>query len=198
MKRSRVYTLAVSILLVMLVVSGCAAPKTASVQTTTPLSCPTTAPLSCPTTAALSNPTPAAQVMPEMDAWWWSLASAANVVITFDKGDKCSMKVISPLTDSQMNLEIVVNDPTYQNYMVVFMTLDPGKTLADLEAWTVADSPPYAQFVGLDVVSPASRTAHSLPTIEGGELYFSCFVEGPNALKIIGSVGPVEVPVEAP
>ncbi len=180
MKRSRVYTLGVCIFLVVLVISGCAAPKAEP--------CPTTAPLSCPTAAV--------QIVPEMDAWRQSLSSMGNVVITFDKGDQCSMKVNSHLTDTQMNYEIVVNDPTYQNYMVVFMTLDPGKTLADLEAWTIADSPPYAHYVGLDVVSPLSRTAHSLPTIEGGELYFSCFVQGPVGLKVIGNVGPLEVPAK--
>lgn len=108
------------------------------------------------------------------------------------------MEVINPLTGPGLNYEIVTNDPTYQNYMVVYMTLDPGKTLADLEAWTSADRPPYAQFVALDIVSPQSRTAHSLPTIDGGELYFSCLVQGPDTLKIIGSVGPVEVPAAAP
>jgi hypothetical protein len=180
MKRSRVYALAVSIFLIMLVISGCAAPKAES--------CPTTIPNSCPTTAA--------QVLPKMTGWRQSLSSMGNAVITFDKGDQCSMKVNSPLTDSQMNYEIVVNDTAYQNYMVVFMTLDPGKTLADLKAWTVADSPPYAHYVGLDVVNAFSRTAHSLPTIEGGELYFSCFVQGPGSLKNVGSVGPLEVPAK--
>jgi hypothetical protein len=188
MKRSRVYTLGVSIFLVVLVISGCAAPKAEPCPTTAPLSYPTTAPLTCPTTAV--------QKVPEMDAWRQSLSSMGNVVITFDKGDQCSMKVNSHLTDTQMNYEIVVNDTAYQNYMVVFMTLDPGKTLADLQAWTVADSPPYAHYVGLDVVNALSRTAHSLPTIEGGELYFSCFVQGPGSLKNVGSVGPLEVPAK--
>jgi len=132
--------------------------------------------------------------MLEMNAWRQSISYESNVVITFDKGDQCSMKVFGPLVDTQMNIEIEVNDSSYQNYMVVYMTLDPGKTLADLETWTSADRPPYAQFVALDIVSPQSRTAHSLPTIEKGELYFSCLVQGPDALKIIGSVGPVDVP----
>ena len=180
MKRSRFYIFTVSSVLLMLVVAGCSTPKADS--------CPTTAPQFCPTTAA--------QVVPQMNDWRWSVSSEGNVVITFDKGDKCSIRAISPLTYTQMNYEIVVNDTTYQNYMVVFMTLDPGKTLADLEAWTIADRPPFAQFVGLDVVNPASRTAHSLPTIDEGELYFTCFAQGPDALKIIGNVGPVKVPKE--
>ena len=194
MKRSRVYALEVLLVLVVLVVSGCAAPKAEPCPTTVPQSCPTTSVQSCPTTVPQSCPTAAAQAMPEMNAWRRSISYESNVVITFDKGAQCSMKVLGPLVDTQMNIEIVVNDSSYQNYMVVYMTLDPGKTLADLEAWTSADRPPYAQFVALDIVSPQSRTAHSLPTIDGGELYFSCLVQGPDTLKIIGSVGLVEIP----
>jgi hypothetical protein len=214
MKRSRVYALEVLLVLVVLVVSGCAAPKVELCPTTVPQSCPTTSVQSCPTSAPQSCPTntvqscptsnpqscptTAAQAMPNMNGWRWSIASYTNVVITFDKGDKCSMEVINPLTGPGLNYEIVTNDPTYQNYMVVYMTLDPGKTLADLEAWTVAGSPPFAHSLGLDIASPASRTAHAIWTLPVGQLYFSCLVQGPGALKLIGSVGPVEVPAEAP
>jgi len=198
MKRSRVYTLAVCVLLVGLVVSGCAAPKAEPCPTTVPQSCPTTSVQSCPTSVPQSCPTAAAQAMPEMNAWRRLIASYTNVVITFDKGDKCSMEVINPLTSPGLNYEIVTNDPTYHDSMVVYMTLDPGKTLADLEAWTIADSPPFAHSLGLDIASPVSRTAHANWTLPVGQLYFSCLVQGPNALKLIGSVGPVEVPAEAP
>ena len=124
------------------------------------------------------------------------ISSYSNAVITFDQGDKCSLKVLNQLTGPELNYEIVVNDPTYQNYMVVYMTLDPGKKLPDLEAWTVADSPPFAHSLGLDFVGPASRTGHSIGTLPVGELYFSCLVQGPDLLKLIGSVGPIEVPAE--
>ena len=108
------------------------------------------------------------------------------------------MEVLNPLTGPGMNLEIEVNDTTYQNYMVVYMTLDPGKTLADLQAWKVADSPTFATVLGLDFVSPVSRTGHAIWTLPVGQLYFSCLVQGPEAQKLIGSVGPVEVPAETP
>ena len=198
MKRSRVCTLAVSILLVGLVVAGCAAPKAEPCPTTVPQSCPTNTVQSCTTTVPQSCPTVGAQVVPPMSGWRQLISSYTNVVITFDKGDKCSMKVINPITSPELNYEIVTNDPTYQDYMVVYMTLDPGKTLADLEAWTIADSPPFAHSLGLDIASPASRTAHAIWTLPVGQLYFSCLVQGPDALKLIGSVGPVEVPAAAP
>ena len=190
MKRSRNYTIVISLFIVVLVVTGCAIPKTTPVSTTAALSCPTAAPQSCPTAVA--------QAMPKMTAFNWTIRSLTNVMITFDKGDKCSMEVLNPLTGPGMNLEIEVNDTTYQNYMVVYMTLDPGKTLADLQAWKVAGSPPFAHGLGLDIASPASRTAHAIWTLPVGQLYFSCLVQGPGELKLIGSVGPVEVPAEAP
>jgi hypothetical protein len=86
MKRSRVFPLAVSFLLVVMVVSGCAAPKTAPIPTTAAQSCPTAAPQSCPTAVA--------QTIPTMTAFNWALRSETNVMITFDKGDKCSIKTI--------------------------------------------------------------------------------------------------------
>ena len=172
MKRSRVYTLAVSLLLVGLIVTACATPKTVSVPTPTSLSCPTTAPLSCPTSAPLSCPTTALQAIPEMNAWRKSFSPDSNVVITFDKGDKCSMMVKNPLTSPEINYEIIVNDTTYQNYMLRAGILDPGKTLADLETWTSVNSaPPYSQGVGIDVVSPGSSTALSHSIALTGQLY---------------------------
>lgn len=190
MKRSKIYSISVSLLLAVLVVSGCTAPTTTSVPTTAPPSCPTSAPQSCPTAVV--------QAIPKMNPFDWTLLSYANVVITFDKGDKCSMEVINPPTGPELNYEIVVNDTTYQNYMVVYMTLEPGKTQADLQAWKVADSPPFATGLGLDFVGPASRTGHAIWTLPVGQIYFSCLVQGPGAQKLIGSVGPVEVPAATP
>jgi hypothetical protein len=190
MKRSRVYPLAIGFLLVVMVVSSCAAPATTSVPTTAAQSCPTAAPQSCPTTVA--------QVMPKLSGWKQYAFSLGNVVITFDKGDKCSMKVINPLTSPELNYEIVTNDTTYQDYMVVYMTLDKGKTLADLQAWKTADSPPFAHGLGLDIVSPASDTGHSNWSLPVGQLYFSCYVQESGELRWIASVGPVDVPAKTP
>ncbi len=190
MKRSQIYPLAVILLLVVLVVSGCAAPTTVSIPTPTALSCPTAAPQACPTAVA--------QVMPTMFPINWTIRSYTNVLITFGKGDKCSMEVLHPPTGAELSYEIVVNDTTYQNYMVVYMTLDPGKTLADLQAWKVADSPPLATGFGLDFASPASITGHAIWTLPAGQLYFMCLVQGPGAQKLIGSVGPVDLPAVTP
>ncbi len=190
MKRSQVYPFTVILLLIVLAVSGCAAPTATSVPTTAPRSCPTAAPQSCPTAIT--------QTMPKMNPFDWTLLSSAHVIITFDKGDKCSMKLRTPPTGPELNYEIVTNDTTYQNYMVVYMTLDPGKTLADLQAWKIAGSPPFATGLGLDFVSPASRTGHAIWTLPAGQIYFSCLVQGPGAQKLIGSVGPVEIPAAKP
>ncbi len=50
-----------TLILVMLVIAGCAAPTATSSPTTEAQSCPTTAPQSCPTAGA--------QAMPETDAF---------------------------------------------------------------------------------------------------------------------------------
>jgi hypothetical protein len=117
------------------------------------------------------------------------------------------MEVINPLTGSDWSTsgldlayDIVINDPTYQNYVVYTLTVDPGKTLADLEAIppTSTYTPPY--FVNLiqgDIGNPMSRTFHAgAVDITEGPLYFTCTVQGPDNLRIIGHLGPLEVPTK--
>ena len=84
----------------------------------------------CPTAEPKSCPTAASQTGSAINNWRWQFSSAAKV-ITYEPGDKCSKEIINPITDPGMNYAIVVNDQTYQNYVVSMFTLDPGKTLKD-------------------------------------------------------------------
>jgi len=194
MKRSQVYPLVVSLLLAVLVVSGCAAPTTAPVPTTTPLSCPTTAPLSCPTSAVKVNPL--------TNTWrWGGDSSNVNVIITFKPGDQCSMEMINPIVGGAMKYEIVTNDQTYQNYVIWTLTLDSGKTIEDLKAASQDpyNPPSYVSVVNGNIVSPMSRAwIFSMPDTTKAPFYFVCMVEGPQYIKIINYLGPVEVPAATP
>lgn len=160
--------------------------------------CNTPQAIPCPTSAPQSCPTAVAQLGPEMNAWRWEVAGSADIVITFNQGDECSLeqptRVVTP---ARLPYEIVVNDQTYKNYVVAFLTLDPGKTLDDLKAWkTSGYNPPWSQLIGIDVVSPLSRTFHSMTGITNSPVYAVCFIQGPDNLRIIDTHGPVEVPVE--
>ena len=197
MKRSGVYKLAVISVLLMLVVAGCTTPKADPCPTTAPISCPTAASLSCPTTAPISCPTNAVKANPLTNAWrWGGDTSNVNVIISFNPGDQCTMEIINPIEGGAMRYEIVTNDQTYQNYVIWTLTLDPGKTIEDLKnaPQSPYNPPSFAGVVNGNIVSPMSRAwIFSLPDMTKGPFYFVCMVQGPQDIKIIDHLGPVEV-----
>jgi hypothetical protein len=176
------------ILILAIILSGCASPATA-IPTVEALSCPTSAPQSCPTQALQA---------PEMNEWRWGNSKLVEFVITFDPGDKCSIQSIDPYDGSGLAYEIVVNDQTYQNYMVAAMSLEKGKTLKDLQAWHAGGAnntnpPPWSKLEAMDVVSPMSRTIHAT-TVDIVPLYFVCFIQGPDDQRVIGELEGVPIP----
>jgi hypothetical protein len=183
MNHKRNLTRAIMLVLAILL-SACTAPAT------TP--CPTSEPQACPTVEQ--------QTIPALDSWRWGWSKAAHSVITFNPGDQCSIEMVNTITQPELNYEIVVNDKTYQNYVVVIFTLLPGYSIKDLEAWpkyATDQIPPYSHLIKFDIVNPMSRTWMGGPIdISEGPLYFGCLVEGPDELRIIGNLGPVEVPTE--
>lgn len=185
------------VLALVLLLSACTSPKTTSDSTSDLQSCPTAEPQSCPTAAV--------QAIPEMNAWrlGWT-RDAANVIITFEPGDKCSMDIIHPITGNDwntLNYEIVVNDQTYQNYLVDAFTVDPGMTPEDiLNAPPPVSSsipPSYVHLKEVTFINPMSRTLQAAEiTITEGSFYFICSVQDPGDLRIIASLGPLEVPTK--
>ena len=194
MNHKQLFTHGIMLVLVVLL-TACATP------TATP--CPTNAPQSCPTTAMVQAP-------PTPNAWrpGYTGGIPTNVIITFDPGDKCSMKVITPISASyfsplwnQLSYDIVVNDQTYQNYVVWAYSVDPGTTQAQLDATPTSDMtmnpPSWINLIQGAIVYPMSRTFHTgAVDITEGPLYFTCMVQGPDALKFIGFLGPLEVPTK--
>jgi len=200
MNHKLILTRGIALIVVMLVVTGCATPQADPSPTSAPQSCPTSELQSCPTTAA--------QAVPEMNAWRWGYTGniPTNIVITFDPGDKCSMEVVNPINVSyfnkswnQLTYDIVINDQTYQNYLVWAYSVDPGTTQAQMDAPpTSAMNPPsWINLIQGTIVYPMTRTFHTgAVDVTEGPLYFTCMVQGPDALKIIGGLGPVEVPTK--
>jgi hypothetical protein len=146
--------------------------------------------------------------MPEVNAWRWGYLSP-NVIITFDPGDKCSMEVINPISGSyfspswnQVSYDIVVNDQTYQNYVVWVSSVDPGTTQEQIDAVdpnSADTAPSWINLIIGDIVFPKTRTFHtSAVDITEGPLYFTCMVQGPDKLRIIGGLGPLEMPAVTP
>ncbi len=175
-----------ALILAILVVSGCGVPV--AEQIVSP--CPTTAPQSCPTTAA--------QVEPDPDSWVKHYRSFTNLRITFDPGNKCSLDVFNHPMPDLLTYEIVVNDQTYQHYVVSAVTLAEGKTLQDFDEASkatvgVVAPPSFATLETIEVVTPRSWSIHLL-RMPKSRIYLACLVEGPVQQQVIQTFGPVEIP----
>ncbi len=192
----------IALIVVTLVVIGCATPAVEP--------CPTNVPQSCPTSVSQSCPTTAARAVPEMNAWRFGYTGGIplNVIITFEPGDKCSMEVITPVRASyfnqawnQLSYDIVVNDQSYQNYVVFVYSVDPGTTQAQMDQPgpdpALGEPPSWMNIIAGDIIYPMTRTFHT-SAIDNTEapIYFTCLAEGPDRLKVIGSLGPLEVPTK--
>jgi len=136
--------------------------------------------------------------MPELNAYYWGMNDNANVVITFNPGDECTIEVIQNVSSAQWAYEIVVNDQAYQNYIVAGLTLAEGYTLKDLQEYsqstTAGESPPrFGQLKMVEIVSPMSRTFHGV-TYTGKPIYFQCIVQTSTELpKILNEFEAIKV-----
>jgi hypothetical protein len=192
-------------LILALLVAACTAPKATPASTSEPQSllasdpsaCPTCAPQACQTSASQTCPTEAAQAMPEISSFRWTMASMAHAIITFEPGDKCSMKVNKMLTDGEgLMIDVVVNDNTYQDYSVWIVYVDPGKSLNDLKKLTDPITPPdWVHIIGAVMSTPMSRTYYvdtEITPSAQGPIYFTCQADGRVARKFIDHVGPLK------
>jgi hypothetical protein len=198
MNHSKFVIRGIALILVTLVVAGCAAPTATPCPTTVTQSCPTAAVQECPTAAVQSCPTAGAQAMPERDAFRSDLGP--NVIFTFDPGDKCSMKIIRQPYTALFQYEIVVNDQAHLNYMVYGGTLNPGHTIAEVEEYNRLNPntmipPPMMTDQLYNAVNPMSTT-HNIVTYTGDPIYFSCLTEGPDAHQVIASFDPLVMPTK--
>jgi hypothetical protein len=118
------------------------------------------------------------------------------VIITFDPGDKCSMEFIKPIDGNGLSYEIVVNDQTYQNYIVAIVDLEEGKTLQDLQDYhqqggeANTSVAPFSNLELMEIVEPMSRTFHGV-RLEKSPVYFVCLVQGPGEQKVLDEFGGV-------
>jgi hypothetical protein len=200
MNHKRNLTRGFTLILVMLVVAGCTAPTATPCPTTVPQSCPTVALQECPTAAIQSCPTTAAQAMPEMNAYRKMVNGNANVIFTFDPGDKCSMQIIRKPYTSDFSYEIVVNDNSHLNYILSGMTLRSGYTIADVQEWAQKNPnsttpPPMMTMKIYEDANPMSNTIQ-LVQYTGDPIYFTCLTEGPDAQQVIADFDPLVMPTK--
>jgi hypothetical protein len=120
---------------------------------------------------------------------------ATNAELVFEPGDKCSMTIYKDASSDSFAYKVAVKDDTYDNYMVALDTLDEGYTIEDLRAHTNPSyAPSFANLVGFYAFDPGSTTFMGTGiSIEEGDVYFTCMVQGEDAWKVIDVLGPLKV-----
>ena len=68
-----------------------------------------------------------------------------SVTVTFAE-DKCTYKAKQPLPLGQIGIDWIVQDKNHDKFGLAVLTLDQGKSIKDLEAWTSTDQPPWSHW----------------------------------------------------
>ncbi len=124
-----------------------------------------------------------------------TLGYGSSLMVTFSDGNKCSLEGAASVKAGSLLYEIYVDAQERPTYWLALVTLDEGKTLADLEAIPedVISQPDFAQLI---VATFEGRGSHStiLANVEEGPLYFVCFAGDRYGVgRKIGALGPVAV-----
>jgi len=128
-----------------------------------------------------------------LNACGQSPSAPPEVTITFS-GDSCTYSGSKSLPD-KFNINIVVEGQENTKYGYVVVTLDEGKTIADLQAWPSSDPPEWLKDMFTDtgpVFGPGTtKQIFDWSSYESvvTPIYFVCFGDD----RKIGALGPIEI-----
>jgi hypothetical protein len=114
--------------------------------------------------------------------------SASEMTVTF-VGSQCTFDGPTQVRAGR----ITVNwdtDKSHDTFGLAILTLNKGKTMADLAAWPSTDQPPWTTLVSFRDTGPGSRSKEDIDVSEG-PIYLVCFTASPE--KKMGVLGPIEV-----
>jgi hypothetical protein len=114
---------------------------------------------------------------------------AAELKVVIAEGT-CRTEGGGPLQAGPVELTMDVRDGNRSAYAVVFLTLQPGKDLADLMAASTGVPPAWAHPLHYEEVGPASTKRYQI-RVTAGPLYGVCFSKPPD--QAIGNLGPIAV-----
>jgi hypothetical protein len=120
-----------------------------------------------------------------------STATPKKITVTFTADEKCTMEGPTTIPSGKdFTLEVIGNIKEYDSVGIGIATLDPDKTIKDLQDLpSDAPQPPWSLRVGF-YEFPSDGNAHSIVLNQvHGPIYFLCFTP---AAKI-GALGPLEV-----
>jgi hypothetical protein len=101
----------------------------------------------------------------------------------------------------QFEITLVIDEPEASETGYALVALDEGRTIADLQAWSSADQPNWADRLAGEhqmEVGNSSRTIDLVPMAtmqDRGAIYIVCFHTDPqtHVREKIGALGPIEV-----
>ncbi len=114
--------------------------------------------------------------------------SALEMTVTF-VGPQCTYDGPAKVPAGR----ITVNwdtDKSHETFGLAVLTLNKGKTLADLAAWPSTNQPPWTTLVAFRDTGPGSRSKEDIDVSEG-PIFLVCFTASPE--KKMGVLGPIEV-----
>jgi hypothetical protein len=120
-----------------------------------------------------------------------STAAPQKITVTFTADEKCTMEGPATIPSGKdITLEVIGYIKGIDSVGIGIATLDPGKTIQDLQDLPPDMSqPPWSQRVGF-YEFPSDGNPHSIVLNQvNGPIYFLCFTP---AAKI-GALGPLEV-----
>ncbi|MCL4560866.1 MAG: nucleoside hydrolase [Chloroflexi bacterium] len=114
--------------------------------------------------------------------------SAANLVTVTTQDGVCTLAGLTQVPAGMVDVKLIDRDIAKDAGLAI-VTLDEGKTLADVEAWPSTDPPPWIQLLGFIEVNPGKELTQNFE-LKDKPLYFFCFDKPPE--RKIGGLGPIE------
>ena len=124
-------------------------------------------------------------------------ASTPTLTLTFDQ-NKCSYSGPKAISAEKLNVDLVLPELNPQASGFALVTLDSGKTIADLEAWPSTDPPDWLTVLSDagEISKNASINIDLAPMMAfhtGDALYLVCFQKDSNGIvNKIGAFGPIK------
>jgi hypothetical protein len=117
--------------------------------------------------------------------------------------NECTLDAPETIPNGNFTVKFVINEQEPNETGYILATLEDGKTIEDLNAWSSADQPPWVIIIhrahepagGTHIYSydPTQFTQNA--RYDGGPYYLVCFRNDPDTgtMSKIGAFGPIEV-----
>jgi hypothetical protein len=139
-------------------------------------------------TLALAGCAPLAAPAPTQPSFPEATPTPADITVTM-VGGTCKLEGTKQVYPDTFSIALVGGDRSVEFYGLAVVSLDEGKTLADLEGAGPAQ-PPWVRLLTDFSTAPGQRTVQSVK-VDANPVFVVCFTSPPD--KEIGALGPIEI-----